>query len=449
MLSSLIAILVLSSFGPIQTASANSLNDLKQEKESLEKKKTELNSNIQQKESEISTNKSTIESIMEQITTLNGKVQETNQNIARVESEIAQTTTEIEALHISIVDLETKIKERDIVLRERVRSMQVKGGNVNYLDVLLGANSFADFIDRISAVTTLVDADRSIMKQQADDQQKLEEEKALVEKKLAEQEDNKKELQKLKDSLETQKKEKDGLVRSLEEKQAALSSEKEDLEHLFSETNQMSQEVEQEIVAEQKRIEAIARAAAEEKKRQAAAAAASAAAAAASAKQNKSSNSSSSSSSSVSSGSSAPAPSVSSGTWTRPASGRLTSPFGWRTHPIHGTQRQHRGMDVANSVGTSIVAAGDGVVSRAQWHNSYGNHVMITHIVNGQVYTTLYAHMSSMSVSAGQTVSKGQLIGKMGSTGDSTGPHLHFEMHVGYYSGYGPSAVNPLSYVPF
>jgi len=110
--------------------------------------------------------------------------------------------------------------------------------------------------------------------------------------------------------------------------------------------------------------------------------------------------------------------------------------------------KQHRGSDIANSVGTPIVAAGEGVVSRAQFHSSYGNHIMITHVINGQTYTTLYAHMSSLSVSAGQHVSKGQLIGKMGSTGSSTGSHLHFEFHIGYYSGYGPSAVNPSNYVP-
>lgn len=434
LLSGFIAILLLSSVVPDSIVSANSLKDLQQEKKQLENKKKELDSTIKSKESELQTNKSSIESILGQIQTLNTKVQETNDNITRVEAEIAQTTAEIEALHISITDLETKIQERDIVLRERVRSIQVNGGSVSYLDVLLGANSFSDFIDRFSAVTTLVDADRTIMQQQADDQKKLEEEKELVEQKLVEQEESKEELQSLKDSLESQKKEKDGLVRSLEKKQEELSNEKEDLEHLFAETNEMSQELEQEIVAEQKRIAEIARVAAEEKKRQAA---------------QQSQGSSSSSSGSGSSVSQTPPPNISSGTWTRPASGRFTSPFGWRTHPIHGTQRQHRGLDIANSVGTPIVAAGDGVVSRASWHNSYGNHVMITHVVDGQVYTTVYAHLSSLGIGAGQQVSKGQYIGGMGSTGDSTGSHLHFEFHVGYYSGKGPSAVNPLNYVPF
>ena len=107
------------------------------------------------------------------------------------------------------------------------------------------------------------------------------------------------------------------------------------------------------------------------------------------------------------------------------------------------SSRLHRGTDIANSTGTTIVAAGDGVVSTAEWHNSFGNHIILTHSVNGKIYTTLYAHLSSLGVSSGQAVEKGQVIGRMGSTGDSTGPHLHFEFHVGYYSSQGSSAVNP------
>ena len=106
-------------------------------------------------------------------------------------------------------------------------------------------------------------------------------------------------------------------------------------------------------------------------------------------------------------------------------------------------------MDIANSIGTPILAAGDGIVSRAEWLGSYGNMVMITHVVDGQLFTTVYAHLSNIEVIPGQTVSKGEPIGSMGSTGDSTGSHLHFEFHEGYYSVNGPSAVNPLRYINF
>ena len=146
----------------------------------------------------------------------------------------------------------------------------------------------------------------------------------------------------------------------------------------------------------------------------------------------KASTSSSSNSSSSKGSSVAPsisAPSVSSGSWTKPASGRFTSEFGRRN--IGFASSNHRGIDIANSVGTPILAAGDGVVQRTGTLGTYGNIVMTTHSVNGKVFTTLYAHLSSVNVSPGQVVSKGQVIAGMGNTGRSSGPHLHFEFHVG------------------
>lgn len=110
----------------------------------------------------------------------------------------------------------------------------------------------------------------------------------------------------------------------------------------------------------------------------------------------------------------------------------------------------HNGIDLGNygNTNTKIYAAASGTVVRAGWHSAYGNHVIITHNLNGKIYTTLYAHMHRTPyVSAGQTVSKGQTIGTMGTTGNSTGPHLHFELYEGYYNW--PHSVNPRKYINF
>ncbi len=109
-----------------------------------------------------------------------------------------------------------------------------------------------------------------------------------------------------------------------------------------------------------------------------------------------------------------------------PASGRLSSKFGSRRDPMSGRTSFHKGIDLANTQGTSIYAAGAGVVTVAEYKRSYGNVVVINH---GYEYSSLYAHCSSLEVKAGDHVSKGQLIAKMGSTGKSTGSHLHFEVH--------------------
>ena len=110
----------------------------------------------------------------------------------------------------------------------------------------------------------------------------------------------------------------------------------------------------------------------------------------------------------------------------------------------------HTGIDLANygDTSTPVYAAQAGTVIRAGWHSAYGNHVMITHNVNGQILTTVYAHMHSAPyVSVGQQVSRGTQLGTMGNTGNSFGAHLHFEVYEGYYNY--PYAVNPRNYISF
>lgn len=104
---------------------------------------------------------------------------------------------------------------------------------------------------------------------------------------------------------------------------------------------------------------------------------------------------------------------------------RVTSGFGMRRHPIQGYTKMHKGMDFGAPTGTPIFAAGDGVVSRANWFSGYGKYVSIKH---NNTYSTAYAHMSLIAVKPGQRVKQGQVIGRVGSTGNSTGPHLHFEI---------------------
>jgi murein DD-endopeptidase MepM/ murein hydrolase activator NlpD len=108
-----------------------------------------------------------------------------------------------------------------------------------------------------------------------------------------------------------------------------------------------------------------------------------------------------------------------------PVHGRLTSPFGQRFHPILGYVRFHKGVDLAASAGTPIVAAADGRVLSAGWHGGYGEQVEIAHAGG---FETSYGHMSRIAARAGEIVRKGEVIGYVGSTGLSTGPHLHFEV---------------------
>ena len=118
-------------------------------------------------------------------------------------------------------------------------------------------------------------------------------------------------------------------------------------------------------------------------------------------------------------------PAASSGSLRRPYSGPQTSGFGWREHPIYGDRRYHAGVDYSGPTGDDFWAAGDGVVVSAGWRGGYGNTVVIDH---GDGLATLYAHASTVLVKSGQKVKRGQPIARIGTTGASTGPHLHFEV---------------------
>ncbi|MFN2099478.1 M23 family metallopeptidase [Altererythrobacter sp. MF3-039] len=116
----------------------------------------------------------------------------------------------------------------------------------------------------------------------------------------------------------------------------------------------------------------------------------------------------------------------------------LTSDYGMRTHPVLGGRRNHKGVDLAAPTGTPVYATADGVVERADWFSSYGLFIRIEH---GAELETRYAHLSRLTVAAGERVSKGDLIGYVGSTGRSTGPHLHYEVRIAN------KAVNPMPYM--
>lgn len=121
-----------------------------------------------------------------------------------------------------------------------------------------------------------------------------------------------------------------------------------------------------------------------------------------------------------------------------PCNGPITSPFGYRTHPIFGTTIYHAGIDIGVDYGTPIHAADGGTVIAAEWYGGYGNAVIIDH---GNGLQSLYGHNSSLTVSVGETVSQGQIIAYAGSTGYSTGPHCHFEVRQN------GEAVDPMGYL--
>ncbi|WP_431027004.1 murein hydrolase activator EnvC family protein [Lysinibacillus sp. LZ02] len=395
-------------FGP--QAYANTLNDLKDEQKQMEQKKNELNHKIKESENGIEANQTKQDRLLNEILALNKEIVENEKSMDRVKNNIDITKKEIETLQEEIKELGIKIEDREQLLNDRARALQ-SNGVVSFIDVLIGSDSFIDFVDRFSAVNTIMEADRDIMKEQNEDKKSLETKKSALDENHLKLERDYSELVSLKNVLTSQKADKNTLIDQLEAEQEKLKHSKQQLEVEYEEAYEISEELEAKIIKEQQRMAELAR------------------------EQENNKNSGSSN-----------AVVPSSGTWTTPAYGRFTSGYGWRSF---GGGEFHYGVDVANSIGTPIMAAADGIVSYAAPLSTYGNAVMLTHSINGEIYTSVYAHMSSIGVKAGQTVSKGQEIGKMGATGRVTGPHLHFELHIGTWAGQKVGHVNPLRYVPF
>ncbi|MFB6799691.1 murein hydrolase activator EnvC family protein [Peribacillus butanolivorans] len=442
------------------SAYAESLSDLQQKKESIQEKRSGVESNISDTEKKIDNLHDKQLTAEEQIAAIEAKIAESTKKIDAKNAEITQTKKEIEALKEEIKVLKERIAKRNEVLKERARSFQETGGDVNYLEVLFGSSSFGDLIDRVGAVATIAEADRDILKQHELDKKDLEEKQTAVEKKLASLEVAKAELLEIQKQQKQQKQEKAALVKKLKQQTKKHEDEKMGLEEEKANLAAQETAIKSAINLEQNRLAELEaarkKAAAEAKKRaeQAAAQAASQAASqaaeskkqssssGASAKSSSSSPSPSSSSSSQSSSNVSQVPAVSSGTFTRPSAGYVSSTMGERWN------KQHAGIDIAASGTVPVVAAADGVVSRSYFSSTYGNVIFVTHSISGQQWTTVYAHLSSRQASTGSVVAKGQQIGIMGNTGHSYGQHLHFELHKGAWNYSKSNAVNPLNYIP-
>ncbi len=407
---------------------AASISSLKGEKDKIQEQRSDVQSDLNQTNDKISNLQGQQADVKSEMKRLDYAITDATNKINEKTTKIEETKGEITKLQEEIQIIKERMEKRNELLKDRARSYQETGGVVNYLDVLMGSTSFSDFIDRANAVATIVQADQEILKQQEADKVELEQKQGQLEKDLASLETMLADLNKLNEQLNAQMAEKDQLLASL----ASQESEAHDYAMGLSE--------QEKILAAQEI--AIQNSLKQEQERQAKAAAdaAAAAAAAAAAKKNAPAKNTGSSSSGASSASPAPAPAVSGGSFTRPAAGQITSGFGPRDGGMH------YGVDIAQGGPVPIVAAADGQVYVSHYSSSYGNVVYILHNINGQTYTTVYAHMRVSMVSEGATVKKGQQIGIMGNTGDSHGQHLHFELYQGKWAYH--AAINPMGIVP-
>ena len=279
---------------------------------------------------------------------------------------------ELDEANAQLEENERQLEETEASLEKNRRYLQKRvrniymHGQISYLDILFGAKDFSDFLTRMDLIKRILRYDYDLIT-------KINDERDMIAHTKEELEKNKQQTEKLFDEATSKKLELDRKKDALDKMMDKLKYDRETSEKAY-----------QEIMAASANIARML--------------------------QNRSA-------SSV----------VGTGQMIWPLGGPVTSEFGWRTHPIYGNARFHSGIDIGGDYGLGIAAADAGTVSYAGWISGYGNTVIIDH---GNGISTLYGHNQSLTVSVGQNVSQGDIIARCGSTGNSTGPHCHFEVRV-------------------
>lgn len=342
-----------------------------------------------------------IEDVSAKLKQIQADLDAANARLQGIRNKQAEINAQIVATQNEIVKMEAYLKTRQNVLNRRVRAIYMHG-QLNYLEVILGANSFSDFANRVELLKRIIRSDYNLILE-------IQKQKAAIEAKKAQLEEDKRQLDALAAEAEKTQKE---IAAKKAEQQKVLDAAKSNK----AAAAQMEQDLNAQLASVRNLIQQ--RLAAAEAARQAAQQAAE--------------------SDNGGGGGSDDNYVQGTGAMSWPCSGLITSPFGYRTHPIFGTTIFHAGIDIGVDYGTPIHAADSGVVVYSGWISGYGNAVIIDH---GGGVSTLYGHNQSLAVSEGQSVSKGSVIAYAGSTGNSTGPHCHFEVDVN------GSPVNPMGYL--
>lgn len=325
-----------------------------------------------QKQQELTRTQRLINDQKKQAKTVLGELSEIDENIEGVEqqlgvikSDLNQVDGQVRNVRGNLSEAEGALRERTAVLNVRVKDIYMNG-KVNYLEVLLESKSFSDFVTRFEFLKRIVRQDMELVEAIEAQRRDIAEKKQELESKLAQIKSLKRSRQRQQTNLEIAKE-------NREEKLGEIKSRQKALEAALNELEQESKALEQ-LIKKKTR-------------------------------------------------SKTPAKGTGHLTWPVPGYTSVSSPFGWRIHPILKERRFHDGTDFPAPQGTRVVAADTGTIIYVGWLNGYGKVVIIDH---GAGLTTTYAHLSSQSVSEGDEVKRGDSIGKVGSTGWSTGPHLHF-----------------------
>lgn len=398
---------------------ANKLSEAEEEKKELEREKKELDSAL----SGLENDKADIIAYINKIDT---KINKVTADYEKTEEKIDKKKKSIKKLTKKIEQAEIEINNQYDSMKKRIKYMY-ENGNSDYIDILLASGSLSEMLNKSEYIEKISDYDANMLDNYIAGKKELEEKKIALEEKKAALEIAAEALAEEKSALGKLEKKK---KKEIELYNADIAKTQQAISNNRSELERQEKIIEDELLKEQIRIaeEEKRRKEEEERKRQE--------------ELRRQQQQNDSNNNSQNGPTAAPAVnnnnSAGGFVWPLAVTGKITSPFGNRNSPTAGASSSHMGIDISAPTGTAICAAKGGTVVTAAYSAGAGNYVMINH---GNGVFTVYMHASSLTVSKGDEVSQGQVIAKVGSTGISTGPHLHFGVSVnGAY-------VNPSSYV--
>ncbi len=353
----------------------------------LKKKQAELNSvydELVKNRRKLRETKEQEQNVIQRLFVINHEINRTGKQLGRANVQIKNNEQRIGYLRSTLVVAQKKMENRSELLRSRMREIY-KNRGVNLLELLLTSDTLGDFISRTYFFEKVLGRDSTLLTAVKQEHKQITE--------------NKKEIETVTQNIK-------GLARDIAEKKSQMEQQADEKKKLYGELEERRKEFEARIAAQEetsKQIEALIKKILADR---------------------------------ASKGVASP---HGSGSFIWPVRGRLTSLFGYRRSPFSGRSHMHTGLDIANSYGTPVQAADGGEIIFAGWWDGYGKAVIIDH---GKGISTLYGHMSRIYVQKDQNIQKGHVVGLIGSTGFSTGPHLHFEVRKA------GAVQNPLKWLP-
>ncbi len=345
---------------------------------SSQEKLNELNSQIQKLEKQLKEGKTQEKTLNKQISKLDKLITAAEGEIQTLSGKISSTSGKIDQVQQDLEQKKAEINEQNEDMNLRLRAMY-KNGDVGIIEILLGSESITDFMTNLDMAQRIIDNDVEVL-------QTLEEQQKLLDSYRVELTSLQNQLSSQKQAKASQQDELEGSRGNVADIKAGIAKDNKALEAQVDALNDEADALVSEILKLQGGGAYIGGEMG----------------------------------------------------WPVPASSKISSPFGYRIHPTLGIKKLHTGIDIAVKSGNKVVAANAGKVIKAAWNNSYGYMVMVDH---GGGIVTLYAHNSSLKVSTGDSVTRGQTLALSGNTGRSTGPHVHFEVRVnGEYK-------NPMNYL--